>query len=277
MRMAPLHVHLQRADHPPRLPGDCGLRPGQTDLDVRVLGAFEVVVDGVDRTDHLVGRSRSILQYLVLSGGAVPRDVLLGTFWPDFDVDRARNNLNVAISGIRRALGEQGRRIVQHRAGSYRFGPDVVLRLDVDVLLGHLGQGHACCATGDTAGAVTAFEAASEAYGGDLLPEDPYSDWLAPRRAFVRHAYLDGLHRLAELHRSDGRLFEASRACQLGLMVDDLDEEMMERWFHCLAERGAGRQLVTAWAEFRERLARTLDDSTAGRLVDLAPAAANRG
>jgi DNA-binding SARP family transcriptional activator len=276
MRMTPLHVHLQRADLPPRLPGDSGLGPGQTVLDVQVLGAFAVVVDGVDRTDHLVGRARSVFQYVVLSGGAVPRDVLLGTFWPDFDVGRGRNNLNVAISGIRRALGEHGRRILQHRAGAYRFSPEVLLRLDLDVLLGHLGLGHTCCIAGDPDGAVAAFETAVEVYGGDLLPEDPYSDWMAPRRAFVRHAYLDGLHRLAELHQADGRLFEASRACQLGLMVDDLDEEMMERWFHCLAQRGAGRQLVTAWAEFRDRLARTLDGSAAERLVDLAPTGTRR-
>ena len=262
-----------RTDGEGRERGSTPLHRPPADLDVRVLGAFEVRVDGQDLADGLVGRSRSIFQYLLLAGGSVSRDVLIGAFWPDFDLVRGRNNLNVAVSGVRRALGDAGRSIVQHRSGRYRVNPELRVRLDLDDLMAHLRIAHERSNAGDVHGAISAFESAAATYRGDLLPEDPYADWLSARRTFVRHAYLDALQRLADLYRADGRLFEASRACQLGLLVDDLDEETMERWFRCLSERKAQRQLATAWADYRDRLARTLGSAPSARLVDLAAAA----
>ena len=104
--------------------------PDASGLHVEMLGRFVVRIDGRDVTEALVGRSRVVFQYLVLTGGPpVPRDVLIDVCWPEFDVERGRNNLNVAITGIRRALGY--REIVRHRSGAYRIDPDIETWIDV--------------------------------------------------------------------------------------------------------------------------------------------------
>ena len=73
------------------------------------------------------------------------------------------------------------------------------------------------------------YRAAIAVYGGELLPEAAVRRLGgAPHRRFLRHAHLDALKRLTLLCRDDGDLFEASWTAQLGLLVDDLDDELVE-------------------------------------------------
>src|SRR5204863_7346721 len=102
---------------------------GGSGLPAGMLAHFVVHIDGRDVTDALAGRSRTVLQYLVLTGSPVPRDVLIDVCWPEFDVERGRNNLNVAITGIRRALGYA--EVVRHRAGTYRLDPEIETSIEV--------------------------------------------------------------------------------------------------------------------------------------------------
>src|SRR4051812_31954333 len=48
----------------------------------------------------------ALLAYLALAGGAVRRDILLASLWPDLDDVQARRALNQAVFHLRRALGE---------------------------------------------------------------------------------------------------------------------------------------------------------------------------
>ena len=62
--------------------------PGASGLHVEMLGSFVVRIDDRDVTEALVGRSRTVFQYLLLAGAPVPRDVLIDVCWPEFDVER---------------------------------------------------------------------------------------------------------------------------------------------------------------------------------------------
>ena len=211
-----------------------------------LLGAFRVSYAGRDVTDRLVGRSRTVFEYLVLTAAPVSRDVLIELCWPGFDVERGRNNLNVAVTGIRKAVGWTG--VVQHRAGTYRINPDLGVAVDVREFLDQLRRAHQLDRAGQRAAAIEAYRAAIECHGGELLPEERYADWVAPHRSFVQHAHLDAIKRLTLLCLDEGDLFGASWAAQLGLLVDDLDEELVECWLKTLADRRAGRRLNAAFA-----------------------------
>ena len=240
---------------------------GGSGLHVEMLGHFVVHIDGRDVTDALAGRSRTVLQYLVLTGSPVPRDVLIDVCWPEFDVERGRNNLNVAITGIRRALGYA--EVVRHRAGTYRLDPDIETSIDVVTFIELLHQAHRL--DGDNAeAAIALYRRAAALYRGELLPEARYCEWLEPRRRFFVHAHLDAVKRLAALCRAEGKLFEAAWAAQLGLLVDDLDEELVESWLQTLADRRANRRFDAALRSYSDRLEEELGVRPSDRLLALA-------
>jgi DNA-binding SARP family transcriptional activator len=227
---------------------------GQTEPELRIalLGAFRVSFRGRDVTDQLVGRSRSVFEYLVVTATPVARDVLIELCWPGFDVERGRNNLNVAMTGIRRAFDWTD--IVQHRAGTYRINPALATDVDVRAFLEGVRHAHRLDRAGQRADAIDAYRAAIDLHTGELLPEERYTDWVAPHRSFVQHAHLDAIKRLTVLCLDTGDLFGASWAAQLGLLVDDLDEELVECWLKTLADRRAGRRLNAAYARYSARL-----------------------
>jgi DNA-binding SARP family transcriptional activator len=224
----------------------------EPELRIEVLGAFRVSFRGRDVTDQLVGRSRTVFEYLVVTAAPVARDVLIELCWPGFDVERGRNNLNVAITGIRRAFDWTG--IVQHRAGTYRLNSAVAVAVDLRAFLERVQHAHRLDRAGQRAAAIDAYRAAIELHTGELLPEERYADWVAPHRGFVQHAHLDAIKRLTVLCLDAGDLFGASWAAQLGLLVDDLDEELVESWLKTLADRRAGRRLNAAYARYSARL-----------------------
>jgi DNA-binding SARP family transcriptional activator len=232
-----------------------------------MLGCFRVHIDGRDVTEALVGRSRSVFQYLLLTGAPVPRDVLIDVCWPEFDVERGRNNLNVAITGIRRALGY--REIVRHRGGAYRIDPDIETWVDVTTFTELLQDAHRL--GGDRAEtAITLYRQAVALYRGELLPEARYSNWAEPRRRFLVQAHLDAVKRLAALCRDKGNLFEAAWAAQLGLLVDDLDEELVESWLQTLADRRANRRVDAALRTYSDRLEEELGVAPSDHLLAFA-------
>ena len=107
-------------------------------------------------------------------------------------------------------------------------------------------------------------------YRGELLPEARYCEWVEPRRRFLVHAHLDAVKRLAALCRDEGNLFEAAWAAQLGLLVDDLDEELVESWLLTLSDRRANRRLDAALRTYSDRLEEELGVRPSDRLLALA-------
>jgi DNA-binding SARP family transcriptional activator len=235
-------------------------------LRISLLGALQVSFRGQDITDRLVGRSRTVFEYLALTDAPVSRDVLIDLCWPSFDVDRGRNNLNVAITGVRRAFDWPG--IVQHRYGAYRINRDAAAVVDVHQFTERLRLAHRLDRDRQPE-AIDAYRAAIDLHGGELLPEERYADWVVPHRSFLRHAHLDAIKRLTLLCLDQGDLFEASWAAQLGLLVDDLDEELVECWLKTLADRRAGRQLNAVYARYSARLEDELGVAPPAHLVAL--------
>src|SRR4029450_6359282 len=104
-------------------------------------------------------RARSVLKYLVLHRGrSTPRDVLMDLLWPDSGPhaavlwallwpapppQAARNNLNVAVHGLRRFLrgaDERGAHVL-FVDGVYPLNPELDLWVDLTEFEVHLAAG----------------------------------------------------------------------------------------------------------------------------------------
>ena len=178
-------------------------------LEVRLLGAFEVLVDSqpVPADAWAQRRAADLVKLLALAPGhRMPRDEVLETLWPQLGADAAASNLHKAASYARRALGERGAVVL--RGGVVELAPAAEVTTDVE-----------------------RFEAGDDsAYGGELLPDEPYEEWLLGPRARLRE------RRLAVM-RSEGRWDDVLRE-------DPADEEahraLMRR--HVGERRQAGRR-----------------------------------
>src|SRR5829696_416405 len=138
-------------------------------LDVRMLGRFEVVVDSrpVPDAAWIQRRAADLVKLLSLAPGhRMARDAVLTMLWPRLGADAAAANLHKAASNARRAIGDRAAIVL--RAGVVELAPDARVATDVE-----------------------RFEAGDDAaYGGELLPDDPYEQWALAPRARLRERRL---------------------------------------------------------------------------------------
>src|SRR5690242_4683177 len=142
------------------------------ELEIRLLGGFEVRVDSrpVPADAWPQRRAADLVKVLALAPGhRMPRDAVLEALWPTLTADAAAANLHKAASYARRALG--GRDAVVLRSGMVELAPDAVVTTDVERF-----------ERGDAA-----------AYGGELLPDDPYAAWALAARGRLRQRRLEHL------------------------------------------------------------------------------------
>jgi DNA-binding SARP family transcriptional activator len=142
-------------------------------LDVRLLGGFEVRLDGEPIADSAWshGRSRDLVKLLALAPGhRLVRERVLEALWPQLGAEAAASNLHKAAHHARRSIGAPDAVVL--REGEVALAPDAVVETDVE-----------------------RFEAAGEPglYAGELLPSDRYAAWTQERREQLRRRYLEAL------------------------------------------------------------------------------------
>ncbi len=142
-------------------------------LEVRLLGGFEVLRDGVpvpqDAWQHR--RGAELVKVLALARAhRLHREQVIEALWPELSYDAALANLHKAAHFARRAIGESDAVVVH--GGRVSLAPGSVVKTDVE-----------------------RFEAEGDPalYGGELLPEDRYAEWAGEARERLRLAYLRGL------------------------------------------------------------------------------------
>jgi DNA-binding SARP family transcriptional activator len=102
-------------------------------LEVRLLGAFEVIVDSqpVSADVWAQRRAADLVKLLALAPGhRMPRDEVLEMLWPQLAADAAASNLHKAASYARRALGD--RSAVVLRSGLVELAPAAEVTTDVE-------------------------------------------------------------------------------------------------------------------------------------------------
>lgn len=78
-------------------------------LIISLFGAFDAQIDGRPANLGLAGATRSLLQYLICSGGRlIRREQLMEMFWSTTSLERRRSSLNSAIWRIKKALRAAG-------------------------------------------------------------------------------------------------------------------------------------------------------------------------
>jgi DNA-binding SARP family transcriptional activator len=205
------------------------------------LGPFRVYQDDCPVTDWPSSKGKSIFKYLVIHRQRpVSKEVLMELFWPGSQPDAARNNLNVAIYGLRQALRE-GRPSFSHvlfEDDCYLLNPILEMWVDVEEFEKRCNSGRDLEQQGLVAKAMCEYRAAEALYQGEFLEEDRYEDWVVPLRHSLQTGFLGILDRLSryDLDRKDYASCVA--VCRKMLTVDACSEGAHRRLMRCYSRQG---------------------------------------
>jgi DNA-binding SARP family transcriptional activator len=165
--------------------------------------------------------------------------MLMEAFWPNAVPESARNSLNVAVHGLRRALRAAADvPVVILDDGTYRLHPDVRLWLDVEEFEHRVGRWRELEESGELAEATAECEVAASLYQGDFLADDPYEEWPVLTRERHLLAYLDTLGRLSHLYFSHAQYASCAVLCQRIIERDPCREDAHRRLMHCYSRQG---------------------------------------
>jgi DNA-binding SARP family transcriptional activator len=139
------------------------------------------------------------------------RDQVMERLWPELGAEPAAANLRKAVHFARRALG--GKESIGTEGELIALWPSGLLEVDTD---------------------------RAEIGSADLLPEDPYTEWIEPHRERLR------LRRLAQL-RAGGRWEEV-------LEIDRADEEACRALMQAQLKRGDRQAAIRQFQRLREIL-----------------------
>jgi DNA-binding SARP family transcriptional activator len=236
-------------------------------LRIRLLGGFQLERDGQVLEQLPLRAARSLFAYLVLNRERPhTRDLLAGTFWPDFDDTRARRRLSQALWQIQTTIGEDGgERYLIGAPDTVRFNGGADFELDVDRFEALLGT---AAAADDRNEETQALTGAVDLYRGDLLAGF-YDDWLFHDQDRLRTAFLGALERLTDLARSRGdyetALVHARRLAQ----EDEFDEEAHRRVMRIAVLLGRHNEAIRQFEECRRILADELGTEPSAETVAL--------
>jgi DNA-binding SARP family transcriptional activator/tetratricopeptide (TPR) repeat protein len=236
------------ADHLLSLPARRSAEPGPTPelqpaaplLTVHLLGQFWVSLNDVAVADWPSRRAQELFKYLITHRHHwLGREQVMEVFWPGSPPEAARNSLNVAIHGLRRALRASADvPVVVLEAGAYRLDSGLGLWIDVDEFEQHVEAGHRLEVAGELTAAVTEYELATALYQGDFLADDPYEEWPVLTRERLRVVYLDALDRLSHLYFTQRQYGSCATLCQVIVQRDPCREDAHRRLMRCFSRQG---------------------------------------
>lgn len=251
-------------------------------IDVRLLGGFELSVDG--RSIQLHRRTaEALIALLALRGGqAMSRDAIGEALWPGAPPTAIRNRLDVALSIARRALepeaGSRGPyRILQGQSGLLRLD---LARVELDLArfedrarlarpwLRRL-RGRDRLSSRELTSAQSSIASAIDAHAGDLLPDFLDQRWSESTRIELRESrrrLLLGSARCALLL---GKPDEALPALLEVTNEDPLDEEGHRLLFRALAASGDRVGVLRRYRGFRKRLREELQTEPSPNTIGL--------
>ncbi|MCP4536430.1 MAG: AAA family ATPase [Chloroflexi bacterium] len=214
-------------------------------LSIRLLGTPEITID--QRPITITRRkSRAILYYVAAHPNPLTRDRLLAFFWPDFDRQTAQQNLRVALSGLRKALGT--RLIVDSDA----LALAEQAKVDTRIFEARISTPSA---------SLEFLQQALDLYQDDFLsgftlPNLPeFDDWATVEREHYHRLAVRGLIRLGQLYEARRDFRAALEALDQALAFDPLQEDLQRLAMRMHYRAGNRAGAIRRYENFRHMLA----------------------
>ena len=203
-------------------------------VSIHLLGRFAVSVDGrpIPTADWRRDRAAALVKLLALRPAhRIHREQAMEIFWPDADPEAAGANLRKAIHFARRTLGVHD--LIEVRNDIVSLAPHAELEIDAESF-----EAAAKAALGG--GNKSAYERAADFYGGRLLPDDLFVEWLDTPRAQLQQRY--------------GDLLRAGGLWQRLIALDPADEQAQCALMQVALDAGNRVEAIRQFNQLRENL-----------------------
>jgi DNA-binding SARP family transcriptional activator len=245
---------------------------GPPTLVVYCLGSFRVYQDDQPIQDWKSSKGKAIFKYLVVHRGVpIAKEVLMDLFWPDSTPDAARNNLNVAIYGLRQTL-RQTRPDLSHilfQDDHYLLKPELQIWVDVEAFMEHVKRAQNLEQHGELTLAIQEYRAAEALYQGEFLGDDRYEDWPVPQRQRLEANYFSLLDRLSRYYLDQEDYDACATMCKKMLAVDPCREEAHRRLMRYYSQLNQRYLALRQYHWCVEALANELDVGPSQTTMDL--------
>jgi DNA-binding SARP family transcriptional activator len=224
-------------------------------IEIHLLGPFRVFVDdqAIDERRFTRRKPKQLLKLLALQPHhQLLREQAMEFLWPESDPESAANNLHKAIHLARHAL-EPSLKSVADSHFILTQGPHVLLKAPGELWIDVEEFERRAAATSKSAD-LKGFEAACKLYEGDLLSEDLYEDWAAPRREQLSKTYQELLAKLATLYEERAEHKQAIDLLSELAATDSSNEETHRRLMRLYAVTGNKHQALRQYDLCRQIL-----------------------
>jgi DNA-binding SARP family transcriptional activator len=137
------------------------------------LGSFRVLVNNRAVKNWPSKKGRSIFAYILLNHKKkIPKDILMDIFWKDYSPESARNNLNVAICGLRKTLKavDKNSNHILLEEDFYLLNAEMSVWVDFEEFVKHHKDGCHYEREGNLIEAIREYELSEGLYHGDFYP-----------------------------------------------------------------------------------------------------------
>jgi DNA-binding SARP family transcriptional activator len=240
--------------------------PAVPELYVRCLGGFSVSYQGRTVDLGTSRKGRLLFKYLAARapGRRASKELLAEVLWPDAPLDRALVSLQTGVHQLRRAMGAAEGDLARTPAIVYfddQYGLNPAISTETDVELFHrcLEQGRQQDAANQAASAGQAYALALEAYGGELLPEERYEEWVEEERRMLEEQRLEILARLLRIGLEQGTYQEAVLFGRRLLETDPTREDVYRDLMRCYSRLGQRIEALRQYRRCQDQLRVDLD------------------
>ncbi|MGC9393262.1 MAG: tetratricopeptide repeat protein [Anaerolineae bacterium] len=238
-------------------------------LEIRLLGTFEVTLDGNPLTGFATDKARALLAYLALeSAHPQRRDALATLLWPDQPERKARQSLRQTLLYLRQALNDDqcatpfllvDRDTVQRNPAS-----DYNLDVAEFQALRAACQSHAHRRRESCLPCLRRMAQMADLYRGDFLEQFFVSDstlfeeWASLKREWLHREAIEALFTLTDYYTRRGELTRARQAAWRQVELESWREEAHRQLMHLLAMEGERSAALAQYETCRRILAQEL-------------------
>lgn len=245
-------------------------------LQLYLLGTFRVVADEREvryedwerREKGKARRAQSLVKVLALEPQRrLHRERLIGKLYPNLELSQGASNLHRMVHLARHALepaldaGARSRFVHVSKEHVSLEAPGGVYS--------DLEEFERLAAAAFKSGTVAACEAALTLYGGKLLPDDEYEDWVRVRREQTAALYHELLGVAAQAYELEGMRAEAVECYRRLTVGEPTDEEAHRQLMRLYALAGDRGQAARQYGLCEKALARELGEKPERATVEL--------
>jgi DNA-binding SARP family transcriptional activator len=242
---------------------------GKPRVELRLAGAFAVILDGTELTEREIGsrKSRMLLKVLAASRpGLVAADQLAELLWDGEAPAGSERNIASLVSRLRAVLGTG---VIRGGRSGYRLGDAADVTVDLDTAGRLCDQAERSIQRAPSVALAAAERAISLLAAGPALADEPYLTWADQAREELRRLQRRAWLAAAEAALATDEPGLAARYAESAMTADGLDEAAHRWYMLAAATMGEPAKALLAYADLRQRLSEQLGVDPAAQTRNL--------